>query len=69
METNTIFAKNSSTLMAAGAKFKSILSLIPENPGVYQFIDSDGVTIYIGKAKNLRKRVTSYFSKTRREKP
>jgi excinuclease ABC subunit C len=63
METNTIFAKNSSTLMAAGAKFKSILSLIPENPGVYQFIDSDGVTIYIGKAKNLRKRVTSYFSK------
>jgi len=49
--------------MAAESKFKSILSLIPDNPGVYQFIDSSGVIIYIGKAKNLKKRVTSYFSK------
>ncbi|MGC1390018.1 MAG: excinuclease ABC subunit UvrC [Bacteroidales bacterium] len=49
--------------MAAEAKFKSLLSLIPENPGVYQFIDSDGIVIYVGKAKNLKKRVTSYFSK------
>ena len=49
--------------MAADAKFKSILSSIPDNPGVYQFIDSAGLIIYIGKAKNLKKRVTSYFSK------
>lgn len=49
--------------MAIEAKFKSILSLIPDNPGVYQFIDSTGVVIYVGKAKNLKKRVTSYFSK------
>jgi excinuclease ABC subunit C len=49
--------------MTAEAKFKSILSLIPDNPGVYQFIDSAGIIIYIGKAKNLKKRVTSYFSK------
>ena len=49
--------------MAAEVKFKSILSLIPDNPGVYQFIDSYGVVIYVGKAKNLKKRVTSYFSK------
>jgi excinuclease ABC subunit C len=49
--------------MAIEAKFKSILSLIPDNPGVYQFIDSAGVVIYVGKAKNLKKRVTSYFSK------
>lgn len=49
--------------MADEAKFKSILSLIPGNPGVYQFIDSYGVVIYVGKAKNLKKRVTSYFSK------
>jgi len=41
--------------MAAEAKFKVILSLIPDNPGVYQFIDSSGVIIYVGKAKNLRK--------------
>jgi len=49
--------------MAAEAKFKSIISLIPDNPGIYQFIDASGVVIYIGKAKNLKKRVTSYFSK------
>jgi excinuclease ABC subunit C len=49
--------------MSAEAKFKSILSLIPDRPGVYQFFDSSGVIIYVGKAKNLKKRVTSYFSK------
>lgn len=49
--------------MSAEAKFKSILSLIPDNPGIYQFFDSGGIIIYIGKAKNLKKRVTSYFSK------
>jgi excinuclease ABC subunit C len=49
--------------MSAEVKFKSILSLIPHNPGVYQFIDSAGIVIYVGKAKNLKKRVTSYFSK------
>jgi len=42
---------------------KSILSSLPDNPGVYQFIDSTGRIIYIGKAKNLKKRVTSYFAK------
>ena len=49
--------------MAAEAKFKSILSLIPDNPGIYQFFDSGGIIIYVGKAKNLKKRITSYFSK------
>jgi excinuclease ABC subunit C len=49
--------------MAAELKSKSILSLLPDNPGVYQFIDSAGTVIYVGKAKNLKKRVTSYFSK------
>jgi excinuclease ABC subunit C len=49
--------------MAAEANFKSILSLIPDNPGIYQFMDASGIIIYIGKAKNLKKRVTSYFSK------
>lgn len=39
------------------------LSSIPDNPGVYQFIDSSGITIYVGKAKNLKKRITSYFAK------
>lgn len=49
--------------MSAEAKIKSILSLIPDNPGIYQFYDSGGIVIYIGKAKNLKKRLTSYFSK------
>ena len=49
--------------MGTEDKFKSILSLLPDKPGVYQFIDSSGTVIYVGKAKNLKKRVTSYFSK------
>ncbi|MCU0460486.1 MAG: excinuclease ABC subunit UvrC [Bacteroidales bacterium] len=40
-----------------------ILPHIPGNPGVYQFLDNNGTIIYVGKAKNLKKRVTSYFSK------
>jgi excinuclease ABC subunit C len=42
---------------------KDIISSLPDNPGVYQIIDSFGNIIYIGKAKNLKKRVTSYFAK------
>ena len=49
--------------MSEEAKIRSILSLLPNQPGIYQFIDSCGVVIYIGKAKSLKKRVTSYFSK------
>ncbi|MCC6702611.1 MAG: excinuclease ABC subunit UvrC [Fluviicola sp.] len=39
------------------------LKTLPEKPGVYQYFDKDGTIIYVGKAKNLKKRVTSYFSK------
>jgi excinuclease ABC subunit C len=43
--------------------YKSIISSLPQKPGVYQFCDESGIIIYVGKASNLRKRVTSYFSK------
>ena len=42
---------------------KNKISNLPHKPGVYQFIDKNGTIIYIGKAKNIRKRVSSYFSK------
>ena len=42
---------------------KEIISLLPGKPGVYQFLDVYGNIIYAGKAKNLKKRVKSYFSK------
>jgi excinuclease ABC subunit C len=42
---------------------EQILPLLPDKPGVYQFLDSYGNIIYAGKAKNLRKRVSSYFNK------
>ncbi len=41
----------------------NLIKLLPGDPGVYQFFDSKGVIIYIGKAKNLKKRVSSYFQK------
>ena len=40
-----------------------LLKRIPENPGVYQYFNTDGQIIYVGKAKNLHRRVNSYFQK------
>jgi excinuclease ABC subunit C len=42
---------------------KKLISLLPDQPGIYQYYDSDYNIIYIGKAKNLKKRVSSYFTK------
>lgn len=39
----------------------NIVTNLPDSPGVYQFFDINGILIYIGKAKNLKKRVSSYF--------
>jgi len=43
---------------------KNTIALLPEKPGIYQFYDQTGKLIYVGKAKNLKKRVSSYFSRT-----
>jgi excinuclease ABC subunit C len=42
---------------------KSTVPLLPDRPGIYQFIDASGAILYVGKARSLRKRVSSYFSK------
>ncbi len=46
-----------------GDYLKEIIRHLPDLPGVYQYFNTEGKIIYVGKAKNLRKRVSSYFSK------
>lgn len=45
------------------SELKLKLNTLPENPGIYQYFDKDGTIIYVGKAKNIKKRVSSYFTK------
>ncbi len=51
--------------MSSGVE--NILSTLPDSPGIYQFFDKDGLLLYIGKAKSLKKRVSSYFQKEKHE--
>ena len=44
-------------------RLKNIVNNLPETPGCYQYFDSDVNIIYVGKAKNLKRRVSSYFNK------
>ena len=45
------------------AYLKGIVQNLPETPGCYQYLDDSGRIIYVGKAKNLKRRVSSYFNK------
>lgn len=47
---------------------RSLVSVLPDQPGIYQYFDSTGKIIYVGKAKNLKKRVSSYFNKNQQNR-
>lgn len=45
-------------------ELKEKISILPDTPGVYMYFDASGTVIYVGKAKNLKRRVSSYFNRT-----
>ena len=49
--------------MSSTKHIKELLNNIPQKAGIYQYYDKNNTLLYIGKAKNLKKRVSSYFTK------
>jgi excinuclease ABC subunit C len=49
--------------MQRDEQLSGIIKNLPEKPGIYQYFDDTGIIIYIGKAKSLKKRVSSYFNR------
>lgn len=56
-------------MLSNNKHLQTILERVPENPGIYQYFDKKGTVIYVGKAKNLRRRVHSYFNKNHDDSP
>jgi len=46
------------------SSLENLIITLPGKPGVYQYFDKDDRILYVGKAKNIKKRVASYFTKT-----
>ncbi len=57
------FVMEKSNSQSAEEYLKGIVLNLPETPGIYQYLNAEGVIIYVGKAKNLKRRVSSYFNK------
>lgn len=49
--------------LKANSYLKGIVQNLPDSPGIYQYLNTEGTIIYVGKAKNLKRRVSSYFNR------
>ena len=58
-----LFRQNNISLSMPLAPLEIQLKTLPDNPGIYQYYDDAGKLLYVGKAKNLKKRILSYFNK------
>ena len=61
--TPTLILMDKNTELKLNDYLKGIVLNLPESPGIYQYLNDEGTIIYVGKAKNLKRRVSSYFNR------